>query len=33
MPSVDGKQALVDSLVDAGVPLNRVALALHLDTD
>ena len=31
--SVDGTQALVDSLVDAGVPLDQVALALHMDAD
>lgn len=31
--SVDGTQALVGSLVDAGVPLDQVALALHLDAD
>lgn len=31
MSSVDGKQALADSLVDAEVPLDQVAL--HLDAD
>lgn len=31
--SVDDTQALVGSLVEAGVPLDQVALALHMDAD